>query len=456
MCRLFLIEPVVALYTLPNMADELLMQQYIYRRIWTRETNSSYVGNETSSYCYQNHSDPVYMKQEVVQGLSSHFFMCMTLIQFLPNFIVSFILGSYSDQYGRRLTLLLPSIGALITSLSFLAMTYFSWPIYFLFIPIALSACFGGFATLFGGAFAYVADVSSSEHKNMRMALLDMIVGVMGGIGLITSGHLLNALNFNWLFLIASLINFANVMYIIFFLEESVQVSRNGQNKGSGCGKFREIFTGIINLYISSNFRNRVQLGLMLLAFSTYAFASFGSGGLFTLYELNAPLCWNAVLIGYGSATGLISFLTSFLGVTVFSRFLRDHFIVLIGILSFAGGMIMTIFAKTTLFMFLVRLVFLFAVMPLPVLRSMMSKLVSPQHQGVLFACVACLENLSATVSSIVFNTVYAATVQSFTGFSFLLGACLCLIPFCILCFFFWWKPQEESYTGLRTNESSS
>ncbi|XP_072433391.1 lysosomal proton-coupled steroid conjugate and bile acid symporter SLC46A3 isoform X2 [Chiloscyllium punctatum] len=456
MKRLFLVEPVVALYTLPNLADELLMQQYIYRRIWTRETNSSYVQNENNSYCYQNHSDPVYFKQEVVQELSSHFFMYVTLIKFLPNFIVTFVLGSYSDHYGRRLSLLLPTIGALISSLAFLAMTYFSWPIHFLFIPVALSACFGGFTTVFGGAFAYVADVSSSEHKNMRMALLDMIVGLMGGIGTITSGYLLNTLGFNWLFLIASLINFANVVYIIFFLDESVQVSRDEQNEGSGNGKFREIFAGILNLWTGSNFRKRVQISLMLLTFSVYALASFGSGGLFTLYELNAPLCWNAVLIGYGSAAGLITFLTSFLGVALFSRYLEDHFIVLIGTLSLAGGMIVAVFATITLVMFLVRLVCLFAVMPLPVLRSMMSKIVSPKDQGVLFACVACLENLSATISSVVFNNVYAATIHGFTGFSFMLAACLCLIPICIMCFLFWWRPQEEGYAGLSSNEDSS
>uniref|UniRef100_UPI00398F2F9F lysosomal proton-coupled steroid conjugate and bile acid symporter SLC46A3 n=1 Tax=Pristiophorus japonicus TaxID=55135 RepID=UPI00398F2F9F len=456
MKRLFLVEPVVALYSLANIAVYLLVQQYIYIRIWERETNSSYVANGNHSQCYQNHSDPVYVKQQVAQGLSSQYFMYMSLIQFIPGLVVTFFLGAYSDRYGRRLSLLLPTIGSLISSLAFLAVSYFSWSIYFLFIPVAFVAFLGGFTTLFGGAFAYVADMSSSKQKNMRMALLDMIVGVMGGIGVLASGYFLKAVGFNWPFLTISLINFANIVYIIFFLEESVQVSRNEQDQVSGCENFREILSGILILYTSSDFTKRVQISMLLLAFTTFGLAEFGAAGLFTLYELNTPLCWNEILIGYGSATGLIPFLLSFVGVTLFSRYLQDTFIVLIGILSFVGGMILAIFATTTLLMFLVRLVSLFAVMPFPILRSMMSKSVLPKDQGALFACIACLENLSGTVSAAIFNSVYAATVEKFTGFSFLLAACLCFIPVCILCFLLWWKPQEDDYTKLITNEDCS
>ncbi|GCB72936.1 hypothetical protein scyTo_0006544 [Scyliorhinus torazame] len=318
MKRLFFVEPVIALYTLSGMVDVLLIQQYIYRRIWENETNSSYIENGSNFSCHQNHSDPVYIKQQVVQGISSHFFMYMALLQSVPGLIVTFILGTYSDHYGRRLSLLLPTVGAMLASLGILA------------------------------------------------------------------------------------------------------------------------------------------IGMLLFAFSTFTLVEFGAAGLFTLYELNTPLCWNEILIGYGSAAGLITFLTSFLGVTLFSRYLQDPCIVLIGMWSFVGGMIMAIFATTTLRMFLVRLVSLLAVMPFPVLRSMMSKLVSSKDQGVLFACVACLENVGGTLSSTIFNNVYAATVEGFAGFSFLLAACLSLIPVCILCFLLCWKPQEEDYTGLTINEDRS
>ncbi|XP_051882709.1 solute carrier family 46 member 3-like isoform X2 [Pristis pectinata] len=454
MKRLFSVEPIVALYMLANVAGSILIQQYIYRKIWENETNSSYIENENSSNCYQN--DSIYSKQQVVQEKSSHYFMTMNLVQFFPGLIITLVLGGVSDRYGRKLFVLLPSIGALINSLANLAVAYFSWSLYILFPSVILTACFGGPAALFAGAFAYVADVSSNKQKNMRMALLDMILGVMGGIGALSSGYYLKAAGFNWPFLTITLINLANIVYIIFFFEESAQVPRTEQDQISFSDKFKEILSRIFIIFTSSDFRKCVQIGLLLLALSTFALAEFGALGLYTLYELNAPLCWNEILIGAGSATDLAIFLLSFCGVTIFSYHLGDIFIIFIGILSFVGGMIMAFFATTTLLMFLVRLVSLFAFMPFPVLRSMLSKSVLPSDQGALFALVACLESLSGTISTTIFNNVYAATVEQFAGFVFLLAACLCLIPFGILCVLFWWKPEEEEYTRLITEEESS
>ncbi|XP_062910327.1 lysosomal proton-coupled steroid conjugate and bile acid symporter SLC46A3 [Mobula hypostoma] len=454
MKKLATVEPIVALYILANMAGAIIIQQYIYRNIWENETNSSYIENGNRSNCYQN--DSINPKQQVVQEKSSRYFMYLNLSVFFPGLIVTLILGGFSDHYGRKLFVLLPSIGALINSLADLAMAYFSWSIYVLFPSAILASCFGGFPALFAAAFAYVADVSSNKQKNMRMALLDMVLGVMGGIGALSSGYFLKAAGFIWPFLTVALINLANIIYIIFFFEEHTQMSRNEQNQISFCDKFKEILSRILIIFTSSDFRKRIHIGLLLLALSTFALAEFGALGLYTLYELNVPLCWNEILIGAGSATDLGIFLLSFCGVTIFSYHLRDIFIVSIGIFSFVGGMILASFATTTLLMFLVRLVSLFAFMPYPVLRSMLSKSVLPSDQGALFALVACLENLSGTISSTIFNNVYAATVKQFAGFSFLLAACLCIIPIGTLCVLFWWKPQEEECTPLITEEDCS
>ncbi|XP_069747634.1 lysosomal proton-coupled steroid conjugate and bile acid symporter SLC46A3 isoform X2 [Narcine bancroftii] len=428
---LFSVEPIVALYILANMACNILIQQYIYRQIWENENNSSYNENKNSSNCYQNHSS--HTKQQVIQENASRYFMYMNLVQLVPSLITTLILGGFSDCYGRKLFVLLPSIGALINSLADLAVAYFSWSIYVLFVPAALTACFGGLPALFGGAFAYVADVSTRKQKNMRMALLDMIVGVMGGVGALSSGYFLKAAGFNWPFLTITLINLVNIIYIIFFFKESVEVSRGEENQKLFSDNCKEILSRVLIIFATSDFRKRVQIGLLLLAIATFSIAEFGSLGLYTLYELNTPLCWNEVLIGAGSAAELCIFLLSFCGVAVFSYHFRDIFIVFIGTLSFAGGMIMAIFATTTLLMFLVRLVSLFAFMPFPVLRSMLSKLVLPCDQGALFAIIACLQTISSAISTIIFNNVYAATVEQFAGFGFLLAACLCIIPVGIL-----------------------
>lgn len=94
----------------------------------------------------------------------------------------------------------------------------------------------------------------------------------------------------------------------------------------------------------------------------------------------------------------------------------------------------MTAFARTTLVMLLARLPFLFTIVPLSVLRSMMSKVVLSTEQGTLFACIAFLETLSGVTAVSTFNGIYSATVAWFPGFTFLLSAGLLLIPVISLC----------------------
>lgn len=81
--------------------------------------------------------------------------------------------------------------------------------------------------------------------------------------------------------------------------------------------------------------------------------SKLGGMSIFLLYELNPPLCWSEVLIGYGSALNTLIYLGSFAGVSLLSRWLTDAHITLLGLLSVATGFFMASFANTTLLMFL-------------------------------------------------------------------------------------------------------
>ncbi|XP_042239452.1 proton-coupled folate transporter-like [Homarus americanus] len=70
---------------------------------------------------------------------------------------------------------------------------------------------------------------------------------------------------------------------------------------------------------------------------------------------------------------------------------------------------------------------------PLPILRSAMSKLVEPNEQGKMFACIALLENACTLVASGVFNSIYPATRHIFRGFTFIMGAGILLFSIIIL-----------------------
>ncbi|XP_069496859.1 lysosomal proton-coupled steroid conjugate and bile acid symporter SLC46A3 isoform X2 [Ambystoma mexicanum] len=381
------------------------------------------------------------------------FSMSMDLSGLIPSLLVTLIIVAYGDRHGRKASLFLPSLGGFVTSSFYFSISYFSWPLYIFFFSSVIAGFLGGFATFLGGCFSYAADIShSAKQKTIRIALIDMILGVSSGLAGIVSGYFIEKFGFFWSYGTASALHFVNMMYIIFFLQETVHVSESQANPFSTEG-FREVFSGVFLLFRNASIKKRALISLMLFGFMSYLFGQYGSSSLFTLYELDSPLCWDAVLIGWGSALSTFIFVTSFLGLFLFTKWMQDHYIVFIGLLSWTTGMLMAAFAQTTLLMFLVRLPLVLAFMPFPILRSMMSKVVLDTEQGALFACIACLESLTGTVSGVVFSSVYAATVMWLPGFCFLLAAGLVLIPFTLVCIIMYIGYGEEGRHVLLVNE---
>lgn len=431
---LYLVEPAVGLYSFSCFLIFPLTQQFVYRRLWKDVTNTTYPEFDNITRCTNSSGSNGTSYEEEVQKRASLLSLYTELFTAIPSFIVTILLVAYSDRGGRKIAIIMPVIGTLLYITGLLTISYFEFNIYFTIGCSLVSSLFGGFGTFLGGCFAYVADISKNDRqKTLRLAGVDMILGVLGGAAALSTGHYLKAAGFNWPFITSALGLIILLLYVVFVLEETVKkvppdaFTLDSPPQGSA---IKQMFYGICHVFTGGDCRVRATLIIILVAFTIFVFADMGGVSLITLYELNKPLCWTEITIGYGSALGTMVFVTSFFGVMAFS-YLRvpQTLIVLIGLLSFMSGMIMVSFAKTTQMMFLARVPMFLCAMPFPVLRSMMSKIVSKAEQGALFACISCMESITSTVSVAAFNSIYAATVAWYSGFVFLLSAGLCIIP---------------------------
>lgn len=435
---LFLVEPVVALYAFSSFLIYPLVQQYVYRRLWQELTNTTYPISDNVSRCAENISSNHSSYHEEVQRQASLFSLYTELFSTIPSLVVTFMLVAYSDRGGRKITIIMPLIGSLIYTLTFLTVSYFELNIYLLIGSSLLSSLFGGLGTFLGGCFAYIADLCEDGHqKTLRMAGVDMMIGLLSGVASISTGYFLRAAGFNWPFLTSAMCQCLILLYAIFILEETVKKAPDDAVLLDGspqCSAFKQMIYGSYNMFARASRRTKTVLVLLILIFCSFSFAYMGGISLITLYELNAPLCWTEILIGYGSALSTTVFLVSFIGVSALTYCgVPQLLIVMMGILSVMSGMVLLAFAKTTLLMFIVRVPMLLSIMPFPVLRSMISKIISKSEQGALFASLSFLDSLTNNVSSAVFSSVYAATVAWYPGFSFLLSAGLCVIPLVVL-----------------------
>ncbi|KAM8898016.1 LOW QUALITY PROTEIN: lysosomal proton-coupled steroid conjugate and bile acid symporter SLC46A3 [Spinachia spinachia] len=440
MARIFLVEPLVALYAFSVFLLFPLAQQYVYRRFWVEVTGAPYPISDNTSRCLENinssssSSSAATSYHEEVQKLASRFSTYSVISSTIPSLIVTLLLVTYSDRGGRKIAIVMPLIGSIIYTLGLLAVSYFELNVYLLILASFSSSLFGGLGTFLGGVFAYIADLTKGDReKTLRMGGVETMIGLFSGAAAICTGYFLKAAGFNWPFLTSAIFQGLNLVYAIFVLKESVtaaptdSVLLNGSPRRSG---WKQIVYGVYDMFTRASRRGQKMLVLLTIIFISFAIAYISALPLVTLYELNKPLCWDEILIGYGAALSTTAFITSYLGLTVLTCCrVPQLVIVVLGILSAISGLIVLAFARTTVLMFIVRGPMLLAMMPFPVLRAMLSKMVSKSEQGALFAAISFLENLTTNVATAFFNGIYSATLDWFPGFLFLLSAGLCTIP---------------------------
>ena len=297
-----------------------------------------------------------------MQRQASLFSLYTELFSTIPSLVVTLILVAYSDQRGRKVTIIMPLIGGLIYNLSFLTVSYFELNIYLLVGASLLSSLFGSTGTLLGGCFAYVADMCDDDkRKTLRMAGIDMVIGLLSGVAALSSGYFLRVAGFNWPVLTGVVCQCFTLLYAFFLLEESVKRTpdcyahpSDGDEAPPRCSVMKQMFLGIYQMFAGLSRRDRARLVLLILIFATFNFAYVGGVSSVTLYELKEPLCWDEILIGYGTALSTTVFMGSFLGVLALTYCgVPQPVIVLVGLLSVISGLTLLSFAKTTLAMFL-------------------------------------------------------------------------------------------------------
>ncbi|XP_075418922.1 lysosomal proton-coupled steroid conjugate and bile acid symporter SLC46A3 [Tenrec ecaudatus] len=436
--EVFLVEPAILLSAFAMTLSTPLTTQYVYKRIWDQTSNFSVAFGSNVSQCDKNTSSPIFILQEEVQKKVSLFSLQMELSGLIPGMVSTFILLSLSDHQGRKLPMVLSAVGSLATSAWLCLLAYFSWPLELLIASSFVGALGGNYTTFWGACFAYIVDQCPDEkRRTIRIAILDLLIGLVTGLTALSSGYFLGALGFVWAFLVIALAVAMNLFYVVFILGTPAREALPPQAQGAApsCGEaFRGLLSRTSALFQNASGHRRLLLCLLLLAMMSYFFVVVGTSPVFVLFELDAPLCWDAVYIGYGAALGSATFVSSFLGIWAFSYCMEDIHMAFVGLATTMGGMVMTAFSRVTWMMLSVRLLFLFLVVPLSVLRSMLSKVVSASEQGILFACISVLETLGGVIAISAFNGIYSATVAWYPGFTFLLSAALLLVPAVSLC----------------------
>lgn len=121
--------------------------------------------------------------------LTAHWNLYINLGGFLVGLIMVTLLGSWSDRAGRRLVLIIPSLGLAVQAAVYLIVMYLKLPVFWFLIGRICSGLSGDFNAILAGCFAYVADTSGRGSRTFRVAILEACLGLAGMFASIIGGQ---------------------------------------------------------------------------------------------------------------------------------------------------------------------------------------------------------------------------------------------------------------------------
>ncbi|XP_076875698.1 solute carrier family 46 member 2 [Brachyhypopomus gauderio] len=365
------------------------------------------------------------------QNNITNFYMTFNmLIKFVP-IVPALVLARYGDMGYRKLPIVVPLIGYFVSRALLLFVILLEWRVEVMYAAPVIHGLCGGFSSYWAGVMALVSVSTNEEERSLRIMRMELVYGFAGFLGSLASGHLFQLYTVRLkqgvvLSGISVMLYFFCLVYSIFVVHMNHPTVSSDRQEPPDC-------SGIIH----HDARDLTNIVLLFTSGILYDVAVSGGVEILSVYVLKEPLHWSATEVGYGNAAGSVIFITSFLGVKVFTKLsLSDASMIMIGMISFVSGMYFMTFVTTTAMYFLARSLTLFALIPMPTIRSLLSKQVQGTSYGMTFILLQLSFRLASLATTPMYTKIYQATLDSFPGFVFTLSSIitfLSLIPISIV-----------------------
>lgn len=327
-----------------------------HKNLSTHEYNN-YTGEgilkENNSSCLDRDVEVLH----VISDESKSFLLFLILYEYIPNIVAVLLFGFISDSIGKRTFLMyFPSLGSVFYSIGFILPAYFGGNIDNIFtktslIVATLIAGFsGGISGFNSGYSCYVSDNETEDRQTIRLAILELIIGVTFGVGTFMNGFWLKVDNSQqpfWLILAVSLLSF---LITIFFIDETKKVKViSKKNFVEQISNFKYIFT----------LKDSQKLWLFIIAFESFVLVHTSQDKLFFIFFKGPPFFWNSFEIGtfFLLLFGLCG-LMSWPGILVLQKLFDDSSIFFISVVFKVIGSIVLAFSFNYLGVFAGRKIF--------------------------------------------------------------------------------------------------
>ena len=357
--RRVIIEPMLMMYYLFASPLSQVSQLFVYGRMeeivahrtgFNMSLLDEHSKNHSTNPCQEaiNKSTIQYNFTQAAQEENAHYSMITRLVYTAPSLMAMVILGSYSDKGGRRVAIVPFMVAEFFSTVVFFIVLYFKLSIWILQINNVIIGLSGGGSLMMVGCYSYIADITSKEERLFRFTLLVILEEMISIVGPIGFGYWIKKQGYIWPVVFSLTGRFIIVIYVVFFIPETVKKDENAKFFTFSHMKCSA------RVFLKNDKSNLMwKLCTLLFVFIVYCIGAGVSTPL-SLFELNTPLCWDSVTLGYyktvGTAAVAFGGVCSTKGLKLIAS---DEAISIIASVAHACLYIYRTFVKNTLMMFL-------------------------------------------------------------------------------------------------------
>ncbi|KAG8595094.1 hypothetical protein GDO81_001416 [Engystomops pustulosus] len=371
---------------------------------------------------------------DLLQKSISNFYIIHNFILGLAPLLCAYVLAKIGDRQRRKVTICVPLFGYLLSRSLLLPVIFLNWPIEVMYGSAVLNGLTGWFTTYWAGVMALASEGSSEQNRSVKLIIIELVYGIAGFIGSLISGHIFVSVKIAshqgiTLVMCSLILYFFCLVYVMFVLKVPQHGNLVDQAHASSAEPSES--SRLLGELPSSSTSMTPSPCFIILLFASailYNIAVHGLTDVISLFLLNKPLNFSPEYIGYANAAGYMIFITSFLAVFILSRWFKDVTLILIGIVSYSAGVFIMAFVHWTFLYFIARGVMMFALIPLPTIRSVLSKHIKGSSYGKVFVVLQLSLAITGVVVSVVFNKIYQATLDTFNGTCFIISGIIAIV----------------------------
>ncbi|XP_053374850.1 proton-coupled folate transporter-like [Mercenaria mercenaria] len=365
--------------------------------------------------------------EDDVQKQATNYIIYHKCLSNFPALILGLFCGAWSDKYGRKLPMVLPSIGTTFAILLYMSANISpESSVAFFLSGSFIHGCFGKTSMISMAVYSYTVDITTSSGRTNKLGLLAAMQFIGMFIGSLVAGLLLDNADVLTTYCTASFLNALVVIVALCIVRETVAA-----NEGTEVFPCKTIFRpenfkdSLMVLIKKRDFNLRRSICTLLFVLLLHQTCRTGLTDVTLLYTELPPLSWPTSWFGYLSAADNATMgVVLLIILPILSNIIKlsDSVISMIGLGCASIRFIILTWSKHTWMVWVAIGIGSFGGLINSPARSLLSKLVHEDEVGKIFSVLGSGETI-AKFFALIFTALYGTTLDVFPGMSFLIAS---------------------------------